>query len=318
MNSRFTMGLAGLLLVGAIIVGYWGLVLSRQPTPVVEASPPSAPLTTANVIDKTVATAEDQTRQPVVVLLHDVPPFTPLTAADLALEQLRAVPAGSLNSLDQAIGRTPWRHLSAGTWLSDESFEAGGSLARMIRSDERALAVAVDEVTGAGGQLIPGDYVDVLLYLRQDQDNPQQSAQIVVPALRVLGVGDQLGLTNDGKPASPALSADDKLKQDQRRLSARSVVLAVPEPLLSRLMLATQVGTLRLAVRSNEEQRLARYWAGEEQAPQHLQAVNGQLFQFNQLAMGNAPKAAASGAVNPAPRRAIEVIRGNQMTQQTP
>jgi len=318
MNSRFTMGLAGLLLVGAIIVGYWGLVLSRQPTPVVETPPPSAPLTTANVIDKTVATAEDQTRQPVVVLLHDVPPFTPLTAADLALEQLRAVPAGSLNSLDQAIGRTPWRPLSAGTWLSDESFEAGGSLARMIRSDERALAVAVDEVTGAGGQLIPGDYVDVLLYLRQDQDNPQQSAQIVVPALRVLGVGDQLGLTNDGKPASPALSADDKLKQDQRRLSARSVVLAVPEPLLSRLMLATQVGTLRLAVRSNEEQRLARYWAGEEQAPQHLQAVNGQLFQFNQLAMGNAPKAAASGAVSPAPRRAIEVIRGNQMTQQTP
>ena len=318
MNSRFTMGLAGLLLVGAIIVGYWGLVLSRQPTPVVETPPPSAPLTTANVIDKTVATAEDQTRQPVVVLLHDVPPFTPLTAADLALEQLRAVPAGSLNSLDQAIGRTPWRPLSAGTWLSDESFQAGGALARMIRSDERALAVAVDEVTGAGGQLIPGDYVDVLLYLRQDQDNPQQSAQIVVPALRVLGVGDQLGLTNDGKPASPALSADDKLKQDQRRLSARSVVLAVPEPLLSRLMLATQVGTLRLAVRSNEEQRLARYWAGQEQAPQHLQAVNGQLFQFNQLAMGNAPKAAASGAVSPAPRRAIEVIRGNQMTQQTP
>ena len=318
MNSRFTMGLAGLLLVGAIIVGYWGLVLSRQPTPVVETPPPSAPLTTANVIDKTVATAEDQTRQPVVVLLHDVPPFTPLTAADLALEQLRAVPAGSLNSLDQAIGRTPWRHLSAGTWLSDESFEAGGSLARMIRSDERALAVAVDEVTGAGGQLIPGDYVDVLLYLRQDQDNPQQSAQIVVPALRVLGVGDQLGLTNDGKPASPALSADDKLKQDQRRLSARSVVLAVPEPLLSRLMLATQVGTLRLAVRSNEEQRLARYWASEEQAPQHLEATNGQLFQFTQLAMGNAPKAAASGAVSPAPRRTIEVIRGNQMTQQTP
>jgi len=318
MNSRFTMGLAGLLLVGAIIVGYWGLVLSRQPAPVVETAAPPVPAETTSVVEKTVASAEDQTRQAVVVLLHDVPPFTPLTAADLALEKLRNAPVGSLNSLDQAIGRTPWRALRAGTWLSDDSFQAGGPLARMIHSDERALAVAVDEVTGAGGQLIPGDYVDVLLYLRQDQENAQQSAQIVIPALRVLGVGDQFGLTNDGKPVSPSLSAEEKLKQDQRRLSARTVVLAVPESLLSRMMLATQVGTLRLAVRSHEEQLLARYWAGEEQGAAHLEVANGQLFQFTQLAMGSAPRSSVAGGPSTAPRRTIEVIRGNQMTQQTP
>ncbi|PMW27207.1 Flp pilus assembly protein CpaB, partial [Pseudomonas sp. FW305-3-2-15-A-R2A1] len=33
MNSRVTMGLAGFFLVGAIIAGYWGLTLSRQPAP---------------------------------------------------------------------------------------------------------------------------------------------------------------------------------------------------------------------------------------------------------------------------------------------
>lgn len=185
MNSRVTMGLAAVLLLGAIIVGYWGLVLSRQPAPVAQV-PAAAPV----VVEKTVAAAEDQTRQPVVVLLHDVPPFTPLTAADVTVEKLRNAPAGSLASVDQAVGRTPWRHLSAGTWLNDESFEAGGSLARMIHSDERALTVAVDEVIGAAGQLLPGDYVDVLLYLRQDASNLQQSAQIVVPAMRVLGVGE--------------------------------------------------------------------------------------------------------------------------------
>ncbi|WP_134701572.1 Flp pilus assembly protein CpaB, partial [Pseudomonas viridiflava] len=92
--------------------------------------------------------------------------------------------------IEQAVGRTPWRHLSAGTWLNEESFQAGGALARMIRRDERALTVAVDEVIGAAGQLLPGDYVDVLLYLREDASNLQQSAQIAVPALRVLGIGD--------------------------------------------------------------------------------------------------------------------------------
>ncbi|MFJ2360056.1 Flp pilus assembly protein CpaB [Pseudomonas fluorescens] len=312
MNSRITMGLAALLLLGAIFVGYWGLVFSRQPAPVAEA--PAAPVAT---VEKTVAVAEDQTRQPVVVLLHDVPPFTPLTAADVTVEKLRNAPAGSLKSVDQVVGRKPWRPLSAGTWLNDESFDAGGALARMIHSDERALTVAIDEVIGGAGQLIPGDYVDVLLYLRQDSSNLQQSAQVVVPALRVLGVGDQYGLTNDGQPATPALSSDDKIKQDQRRIAARTVVLAVPEQLLSRMMLATQVGTLRLAVRSSEEQRLAKYWAGETQSPAHLDNANSQLFQFTQLALGSGPKAPSS-AEHGAARKAMEVIRGNQISQQAP
>lgn len=313
MNSRITMGLAALLLLGAVFVGYWGLVLSRQPAPVAEV--PAAP---AVALEKTVAIAEDQTRQAVVVLLHDVPPFTPLTAADVAVEKLRSAPAGSLASVEQAIGRTPWRHLRAGTWLNEESFQAGGALARMIHSDERALTVAVDEVIGAAGQLLPGDYVDVLLYLREDASNLQQSAQIVVPALRVLGVGDQYGLTNDGQPASPALNAEEKIKQEQRRVAARTVVLAVPEKLLSRLMLATQVGTLRLAVRSSEEQRLAKYWAGENQSPAQLEKANSQLFQFTQLALAGAQKTPSSAASGAAPRPAVEIIRGNQLSQQTP
>ncbi|POA20035.1 Flp pilus assembly protein CpaB [Pseudomonas sp. FW300-N1A1] len=317
MNSRVTMGLAGLLLVAAIIVGYWGLVLSRQPAPIAESvvPPPAAP----TMVEKTIANAEDQTRQTVVVLVRDVPPFIPLTATDVALEKLRSAPAGSLSSLDQAIGRTPWRHLSIGTWLSDDSFDAGGPLARMIHKDERALAVAVDEVIGVGGQLLPGDYVDVLLYLRQDQSNVQQSAQIVIPAMRVLGIGEQFGLTNDGKPATPSATPEEKLKQDQRRITARTVVLAVPEQLLSRLMLATQSGTLRLAVRSSEEQRLAKYWAGESSSPTHIDTTNRQLFQFAQLAVGGAVKTSpVSSGPTAAPRRGIEVIRGNQVTQQTP
>lgn len=316
MNSRVTMGLAALLLIGAVIAGYWGLMLSRAPAPAPEpATAPSASIT----LEKTVASAEDQTRQSVVVLVHDVAPFVPLTAADLAVEKLRSAPPGSLASIEQAVGRTPWRVLTAGTWLSNDSFEAGGTLARMIHSDERALAVAVDEVIGAAGQLAPGDYVDVLLYLHQDTSNLQQSAQIVVPAMRVLGVGDQLGLTNDGKPATPAQSAEEKLKQDQRKIAARTVLLAVPEQLLSRLMLATQVGTLRLAVRSSEEQRLAKYWAGENDTSGQLAATNSSLFQFTQLALGGAPKPAATPTVHVATaHRAVEVIRGNQVSQQTP
>lgn len=259
MNSRISMILAGLLLIGALIAGYWGLVLSRQPEPV------AAPVIS---VERATAVIDDQNRQPVVVLAHDAPAFVPLTAADLVIEKLRTVPAGSLTQLDQAIGRMPQRTLGAGTWLTEESFNAGGPLARMIRPDERALAVSVDEVIGAAGQLSPGDYVDVLLFLRQDTSNAEQSAQIVIPAMRLLSVGDQLGLANDGKPAvPPPVTPEERAQAAQRRAAARTVVLAVPEPLLSRLMLATQAGTLRLAVRSADEQLLSRYWAGESDAP---------------------------------------------------
>ena len=94
MNSRISMVLAGLLLIGALIAGYWGLVLSRAPEPV------AAPAVPVVSVDNTVAAVEDQTRQPVVVLAHDVPAFVPLTDADLILEKLRTAPAGSLTQLD--------------------------------------------------------------------------------------------------------------------------------------------------------------------------------------------------------------------------
>jgi pilus assembly protein CpaB len=83
-------------------------------------------------------------------------------------------------------------------------------------------------------------------------------------------------------------------------------------------MLAAQAGVLRLAVRSADEKRLARYWAGERVSSASLANTNRELMQFSQLAMTPPPKPAAipSGT---APRKpSVEVIRGNGITQQTP
>lgn len=256
---------------------------------------------------------EDQTKQSVVVLTRDVAPHVALTADDLTLEKLRTAPAGSLTSIDQAVGRTPWRGLNAGTWLNEHSFEIGGPLARMIRPDERALAVAIDEVAGAAGQFGPGDYVDILLFLRQDTTNPESSTQVVLPAVRVLSIGDELGLTSDGQPVSQALTAEQAQLQTQRRVTARTVVLAIPEPLVNQLMLAAQAGTLRLAVRSAQEQRLSHYWSGEKDAASNLAAARRSLYQFNQLAMATpANKAPLTAPAGPPRARGIEIIRGTQ------
>ncbi|MGV8918230.1 MAG: Flp pilus assembly protein CpaB [Pseudomonas sp.] len=316
MNSRVTMVLAVLLLIGAVVAGYWGLVLGRQspaPAPVANVQAPASP-----VAAPVVQAVDDSLRQPVLVLVHDLPPNTALTAADLTIERVKVAPAGSFNKLEDAVGRSALRALAAGTWLSESSFDAGGSLARMIRPSERALAVAVDEVIGAGGQLSPGDYVDVMLFLPQDAVNTDKSAQLVIPALRLLSVGELLGPTIDGQVAgNKELTSDEKFKLEQRRSSARTVVLAVPEQMLSRLMLATQSGTLRLAVRSAQEKNLQRYWAGDNEVAARLDSTNRNLVHFAQLSLSAAPRmpAVASAART---ARGIEVIRGNQVTQQTP
>lgn len=312
MSSRFTMILAGLFLVGALVAGYWGIVLSKPP------APPPVPVAAEPVAAEPAPAAAPapDLLQPVVVLAHEITPYTPLTAADLVVERVRVAPPGSFASVDKAVGRSTWRALPAGTWLSDDAFSPGGPLARMIRPDERALAVAVDEVIGAAGQMAPGDYVDVMLYLRQEQNNPAASAQVVVPAVRVLSVGDLLGLANDGHPAAPGAASDSRNTR-----GARTVVLAVPQTLVSRLMLAAQAGTLRLAVRSVEEKRLARYWANQDDTAPVVESTNRQLLQFSQLALSNPTTQRTGQAESPA-RRGMEVIRGNQpadqATAQTP
>ena len=105
MNNRRSLILAALLFIGAIAAGFWGLVITRQQ--------PVAQVPVTQVVEQSVATVEDQTRKPVVVLVRDVAPHVALTADDVTLEKLHTAPPGSFASVDQVVGRAPWRSLSA-------------------------------------------------------------------------------------------------------------------------------------------------------------------------------------------------------------
>lgn len=301
MDSRITMALAGLLVLGALFAGYWGIVLSRQSPP--ESLPADGMTATADTAGNP--------RVPVVVAVRTLEPFKPVAAEDLAIEHLRAAPAGSFAKVEDVVGRTPWNPVAGGSWLSEGSFAAGGPLAQMIGPSERAVAIAVDEIIGSGGHLTPGDYVDVLLYMREDGAGQSQSAQVVAPALRLLSFGEQLGPDREGKAVASAAEPEG-----ERRSSVRSVVLAVPEDWVTRLMLASQAGSLRLAVRSSEEyaQRLA---PGHEQA--RLDERTRNLLRLDQLG-GRSAVAPAPVAPSTGTRRSpqVEVVRGNTSTLETP
>ena len=319
MSSRITLVLAVLFLLGALIAAYLGIAVSKPAEAPAAVIPPSEPVTTETAIQTPpTPPVEDALRHNVVVLARDIPAYTAITADDLTIERLKVAPPGSFEAIDKIVGRSSWRTLTAGSWLAESNFEAGGTLARMIRPHERALALQVDEVTGASGQLSPGDYVDVLLYLPEDVSNPNRSSQVVVPALRILGVGALLGPDRNGKPVQD-INADERLKQEQQRIHERTVTVAVPQALVARLMLASQTGVLRLAVRSADEGNLQDYWANEAGGPEaaeRLDSANRQLVSFRQLSLG--PASAPTAGATPRTSRAVEVIRGNQITQQTP
>ena len=64
MSSRITIILAGFFLLGALLAGYWGLVLSRPPSEPLAASV-AAPVPMP--VEQVAKDAADELRKPVVV-----------------------------------------------------------------------------------------------------------------------------------------------------------------------------------------------------------------------------------------------------------
>lgn len=319
MNSRVTMVLAGLLLVGAVVAGYWGLSMSR---PAAAPEVVEAPMEQAEPEPMVIPTLpqlvreDEPERVPVVVLARAVPAMSAISAEDLLIEELRVAPPGSFAEAEPLLGRVVWRDLPAGTVLNESSFETGGPLARMIRPEERALAIQVDEVISGGGHIQPGDYVDVLLFLRDDERNSDRTAQVVIPALRVLTVGSALGADRSGEPLMAPVAEDAQDSRANRRVEqARTVVLALPESLLTRFMLASEVGKLRLAVRSIDEKLLAEYHAGKA-LQDKVEDLNRQLFQFEKLALRQVQR--PQPGLVPVRPAGIPVYHGSEVSRQHP
>lgn len=343
MNSKLTMVLAGLLIVAALIAGYLGIKFSAsdpvaEPVPSnAEKSEPVQPLQKLEQTVKSITGSEESEKVPVVVLARTLKPYTVITEADLAVEHLSIAPPGSFRDIDALLVKykTVWREVPQGSVLTPAHFEMGGPLSRMIRPHERAIALDISPTVAGGGHLMPGDYVDVLLYLRQDEKNTDQTAQVVLPAVRLLTIGDTLGLTTQGEPAvvEEELSEEEARRRPTARTeNARNVVLAIPAVLVNRFLLATQVqgGQVRLAARSADEKLLAHYLDGtgaptdtdktEKEFEKGLELLNRQLFQFEQLALNKTNKATrAAAGRRAAPQQAptIEIMRGGQVTRQS-
>src|SRR5262245_47539499 len=117
---------------------------------------------------------------------------------------------------------------------------AGGraTLSATIAEGHRAVAIRVNDVIGVGGFVLPGDFVDVLLTREENEGRRGDRAMrtdLLIANIRVLAI-DQTANESRNDPQV-----------------ARAVTIEVTPEDGQKVALATQVGTLSLALRRADE-----------------------------------------------------------------
>ena len=169
---------------------------------------------------------------------------------------------------------------------------AGAGLPATIPEGMRALSVAVNDVVGVAGFVIPGTMVDVLVTGQTGAGGPSSSENItrtILENVRVLAAGQKIEQDRSGKPQTvPVIT-----------------LLVSPED-AAKLTMASTEGKIQLALRNTVD-------AGNVIPPPVLQAA---------LFSGGAPpqtphkEVRVARAAPPAPY-AVEVITGDKRTMKT-
>ena len=201
-------------------------------------------------------------------------------------------PISNVLTADEAVvGKELRQFTRPGELLSRNHLEAGGTLPGSVPAGYRAVGVEVDNVVMAGGLLTPGDLVDVVVAFDKAEDETP-AALVLLNNIQVLAVKGSMG---------PAESEQDR--EAQRRNN--TVVLSVPKAKVPPLLLASEEGTLRLAVVANEDRQLAA--ADDEAADDKPEAEKAKPVYYRDLF----PAAKAKPAPRQNPGQRVEVYEGS-------
>ncbi|HEY9148858.1 MAG TPA: Flp pilus assembly protein CpaB, partial [Gammaproteobacteria bacterium] len=78
-------------------------------------------------------------------------------------------------------------------------FGARAGLPAKIPEDSRAVTIAVNEITGVGGFVLPGNYVDVILTSTIGRNDKNPATRTLLQNIRVLGI-DQISTEDEDNP----------------------------------------------------------------------------------------------------------------------
>lgn len=239
------------------------------------------------------ASQASMSTQEVVVAARDIDLGSSLNASMLQVVRWPAssIPAGTIGNIEVLDTRVVRTSVLRGEPLVEGKLApvgTKGGLSAVIGSGQRAITVKVNEVIGVAGFALPGNYVDVMVNVRDEKD--KQISKIVLERILVLAVAQEAS-RDETKP----------------KVVSAVTVEATPDQ-AERLDLARSVGTLSLVLRNQVDKDRVQ--------------TNG-VRQADLLRVGLPPEAAPlqartpkpvrrSAPTRPAERDRIEIIRGIQ------
>lgn len=256
-------------IVGSLILGVAALLVARFWLPSKQA-------------EQTVAAVApvDTSLKPVVVASSALAYGAKLDESKLVLRRMPAdaIPDGAFSSIEQVL-----KHDAEGpplvlTAIAEREailpakISGPGSrpsVATQITEGMRAYAVSVSDESGVGGNILPGDWVDVVLARETSDDRKDRGlvSEVVVQNIRVLGLDLNADPTSTETSVPNTATLEVKLEDVQK------------------LAVAAQLGKLSLALRRTGAAEVARV------RPVHASQVS----------------AAGGGGPAPAPRQAAPV-----------
>jgi pilus assembly protein CpaB len=211
------------------------------------------------------SSVSDAATIPVVVAQSNIAAGQTITADMLGVEQVpeTAVGAQAYSAIDAAVGEVaryplvPGEQLLVSKVVGNSIAASPNAIANFIDSGKRAMAINTDLVIGAGGLVLPGDYVDVY-WVPSDSPDDVDGAQLIAEDVQVLSVQQTI---LDIPPTAPGLQpeGEEAPTGDQARIrgseadplpEAATVTLMLSVEEIQRVFCAEQTGDIRMAVRA--------------------------------------------------------------------
>ena len=179
-----------------------------------------------------------------VVLANDgIPVRTTIKEGMVSEEEwpLDNIPENAYSEHDEVLGKISSDYIHAGIPLFPDQFKEVteiGELAFRLKHQERALTIGVTEIKAVGGNVKPGDHVDVLATFKGNGEVGAPKTITVLRDVRVVAVGRDIGTD---------------IEESGGQGMSKSITLALSPQEAETLALIDENSSVRLSLRNPED-----------------------------------------------------------------
>ena len=213
--------------------------------------------------------AEDAGKSTIVVAAADIPLGTTITKDLVRADEVRVdeKPVGSFTLTSEVVGRTVTTQLTAGQLIDATAFATSTvnpDIGRLLDTGRRAMSIQVDQISGVGTLIKPGDRVDVVIGIAGADKfpvvtaDPQTGQLTVVPGVNATSVKAIIqNLEVVGTLLPPPVAQDGQPPTDENAPAltgqAQIVILSVSAQEAEVLRFGQIDGTITLVLRSPDD-----------------------------------------------------------------